>query len=216
MLLREHTRKPITKLELKNEVMHEHNDRSGKIFKQVITLANEKLRDIVGLELVVDGDGGVGLTDEGGVDATQPGPSQGASASQAAGKAGGGAGGGRYVLVNRLEDPVAMPLQDAPGIYLAFVEVVLNLIHQSAGHLDEPQLFEWLEVLGLGRTASLPSPADGEKIEALVSKRLVAEAYLRRRKKPNDADTYEYTPGARATLNRSAERSDEFREKILS
>jgi len=216
VLLREHTRKPIPRLELKNEVMQEHSDRSGKAFKQVMTLANEKLRDIVGLELVLEADGGAIAADEGGFDATQPGPSQGASASQAASKSGAGAAGGRYVLVNRLEDPVAMPLQDAPAIYLAFVEVVLNLIHQSAGQLDEPKLFEWLEVLGLSRTATLGNADGGEKIEGLVSKRLVAEAYLRRRKKVNDPDTYEYTPGARATLNRSVERADEFREKILT
>ena len=53
-------------------------------------------------------------------------------------------------------------------------------------------------------------------MESLVQKRLVQEAWLRRMKKPNDAENYQYVAGARATLSRSVERADEFRNQLLS
>ena len=42
-----------TRADIKQQVMSEHNDRSGKIFKQVLARANDKLRDVAGLELVL-------------------------------------------------------------------------------------------------------------------------------------------------------------------
>ena len=62
VLLREHTRKPITRTEIKDHVMPEHKaqDRSGKIFKQVLAVANEKLGHIFGLKLVDETDAGAG------------------------------------------------------------------------------------------------------------------------------------------------------------
>ena len=57
---------------------------------------------------------------------------------------------------------------------------------------------------------------EAEKIEGLVSKRLVGEAYLRRQKKKNAPDTFEYVAGARATVCRNAENAEDFRRKILN
>lgn len=85
----------------------------------------------------------------------------------------------------------------------------------SQGVLAEDSLFEWLERLGLKRDDHLPQPADGEKVEALVKTRLVAEAYLRRQKKKNEPDTYEYVPGIRAGFNRNQANADAFRATVL-
>ena len=54
VLLREHMRKPLSRTDMKAAVMSEHNDRSGRIFKQVLGLANEKMRSIAGVELVAE------------------------------------------------------------------------------------------------------------------------------------------------------------------
>ena len=81
VLLREHTRKPITRTEIKDHVMPEHKaqDRSGKIFKQVLAVANEKLGHIFGLKLVDETDAGAGAAD----DAADDADGGGAGASQA-------------------------------------------------------------------------------------------------------------------------------------
>ena len=172
---------------------HKAQDRSGKIFKQVLAAANDKLRDIAGLELVDEAQAGV-IDDD---DADGSGGQSQAAASQSQATQGGGgsgkqaSGAARYVLVNRLPDAVVPPLTGDPAlgtaIYQAFVEVVLSLIHESEGGvLAEDELFEFLQKLGVSREAKFgelvqhrPLPAEQEKIEYIVQKRLVAEAYLR-------------------------------------
>lgn len=226
VLLREHARKPLSRTEMKAAVMSEHNDRSGKIFKQVLAAANQKLKEVAGLELIPEGGGEGGAADEDGADATQavPGASQaGASQSQAGPSTQGGgtaaskAKGGLYLLVNRLPEPVAAAPSDSAQIYFAFVEVVLSLLQQSDGVLDEEMMFEYLEQLGLEKSNSLPQQtAIADKVEHLVQKRLVNEAYLRRQKKANDADTWQYVAGSRASASRNLERADEFRNQILT
>ena len=55
-----------------------------------------------------------------------------------------------------------------------------------------------------------------EKLEALVQKKLVSEAWLRRIKKPNgQSDEYVYVMGSRAFLSRKSDRSDELRTALL-
>ena len=51
-------------------------------------------------------------------------------------------------------------------------------------------------------------------MEALVTKRLVAEAYVKRRKKATDANTYEYVVGARAALSRDKAAAANFRATV--
>ena len=46
VLLREHLRKPVSRTDMKAAVMSEHNDRSGKIFKQVLAAANARRIDV--------------------------------------------------------------------------------------------------------------------------------------------------------------------------
>jgi len=231
VLLREHTRKPVTRTEIKEQVMPEHKaqDRSGKIFKQVLAAANDKLRDIAGLELVDEAQAGV-MDDD---DADGSGGQSQAAASQSQATQGGGgsgkqaSGAARYLLVNRIPDAVVPPLTGDPAlgtaIYQAFVEVVLSLIQESEGGvLAEDELFEFLQKLGVNREAKFgelvqhrPLPAEQEKIEYIVQKRLVAEAYLRRCKKKHDADNFEYLPGSRATLSRDEGRAAEFHKSIM-
>ena len=234
VLLREHTRKPITRTEIKDHVMPEHKaqDRSGKIFKQVLAVANEKLGHIFGLKLVDETDAGAGAADDaaddadgGGAGASQAGPSQAAGASQAAaGRGGGGvaSGGPRYMLVNLLphEKMVTEPLtqtDEGQAIYLAFVEVILAIIAESqdkGSHdptwVKEDELFGHLRKLGLEPDSRLPPPAEPEKVESLVQKRLVNEAFLRRRKQKDRLDAYEYLRGARAVLCRDERRAGDF------
>ena len=227
VLLREHARKPLSRTEMKAAVMSEHNDRSGKIFKQVLAAANEKLKEVAGLELTPEGGGeGGGSADDDGIDATQavPGASQGGASQSQAGPStqSGGvtaskAKGGLYLLVSKLSEPVTAAPSDSSQIYFAFVEVVLSLLQQSDGILDEERMFKYLEDLGLEKGSSLPQQtAIADKVEHLVQKRLVNEAYLRRQKKVNDADTWQYVAGSRASLSRNAERADDFRNQILT
>ena len=198
--------------------MSEHNDKSGRIFKQVLHVANAKLRDVVGLELVAESADAAAEEDEGG--ATQAGPSQ-AGPSQAAAPTqdGGAAKYGKYgalFLRSVLVDPITVDPPPEVGVYLAFVEVCLGLVQQSEGVIDEERMFEYLDKLGLGKEARLPRPAEQETVEVLVSKRLVSEAWLRRIRKSNDQSTWQYVAGARATINRDAEKADELRMAILT
>lgn len=228
VLLREHSKKPLSRTEMKAAVMSEHNDRSGKIFKQVLAAANEKLKDIAGLELVPEAADGEGGGDDdagygtqavpGAASQSQAGPStQGAAGMSQAPGASKAAKGGSFLLVNRLPDPYTFPPADAQQIYLAFVEVVLSMIQQSEGVLDEEKMFGYLSQLGLSRDHPLPQQTIiADKVETLVQKRLVSEAYLRRQKKANDADTWQYAAGARATHCRDVAKADAFRDEILS
>jgi len=212
VLLREHTRKPVTRSDMRAAVMSEHNDRAGKIFRQVLAAANEKLYALAGLELVAVSEA---VEEEGGDAATQGGVSQsqvGASQAAVVGKA---MKAGSYLLVNRLKEPARTDLADAPQAYLAFVEVVLSCIQQSGDIIDEERLFGYLEQIGLSRKECLPAPADQEKVESLVQKRLVSEAWLARKKKPNDPDNHVYVAGARALLSRNVERADAMRTSLL-
>ena len=214
VLLTEHKHKPLTRQEIKQAVMPEHNDRAGKIFKQVLRQANQQLNNLAGLEIVLESDV-VANDDAEDAGASQAGSSQlpaGSSQLPAASQASGAkasAPASRYLVVNRLPEPVTLPLADkrpAAALYLAFVEVVLTLLQQSEGRLSEDDLFGWLEKLGLKKEGTLPQPADSEKVETLVKQRLVAEAYVRRIKK-KASDEYEYVAGARAVLNRTQVRA---------
>ena len=228
VLLSEHKRKPLSRTDIKAAVMAEHNDRSGKIFKQVLHVANERLRDIVGLELMPEkgngGEGGGDVDDEGvdasqavpGASQSQAGPSQIGGTQGAAAAAKASSKGGLYLLVNKLAEPVTAPPNDSMQIYYAFVEVVLTLLQQSDGTLEEEALFEYLGQLGLDRDAALPQQAlIADKVGNLVQKRLVTEAYLKRTKKEHQADIWQYEAGSRAAWNRNIANADAFRDQIL-
>ena len=192
---------------------HKAQDRTGKIFKQVLSVANEQLAQIAGLELVCEADTGAVDEDEGEssqVPASQA-PSQMAPPTKGAAK-------DRYVLVNKLANPVTVPLTESePGqaIYLAFVEVVLTLIQENEGVINEEDLFGYLNKIGLERKSTLPLPAEQDKIENLVQKRLVAEAYIRRRKKEAQDGVFEYLHAARSILNRDAHAAAELKASIM-
>lgn len=53
-MLREHVKKPITKAELKQQVLRDRADKSGLFFKAVMAKANDILADLAGLELMLD------------------------------------------------------------------------------------------------------------------------------------------------------------------
>lgn len=188
VLLREHTHKPIARAEIKDAVMPEHkaHDRTGRILKQVLAVANEKLINIAGLELVSEAD--ASASDDPGDDGDGAGASQTQAAHAPTASSGRGVGGGvasamRYVLVNRLPEAVAVPLHEtdeAKAIYLAFVEVVIAIIAESQDKsasqpewIKEEDLFGWLMKLGLERESKLPQPAEQvmERIERAASQR---------------------------------------------
>ena len=184
---------------------------------EVLGVANEKLRAIAGLELVLAGDldGADEEGDAAGV-ASQVGPSQ--SQAPASSQVSRATIGAQYFLVNQLTDPVTVPLSDsapATSLYLAFVEVVLTLIQQSEGFIAEDDLFGCLQKIGLDRESKLPLPAEQEKVESLVQKRLVHEAYLRRRKKATETDKFEYVAGPRAALNRDEQHASDFFKMVM-
>ena len=159
MLLREHTKKPIAKAELKNQILRDRSDRAGKIMKVVVARANEKLAHIAGLELALDqspdddADGArlrsrslilrneppacipcspahrILLPADAGADASQV-----ATQSQAPTQSSKGAAGAtKYLLVNKLQGAVTLPPSEASLVYLGFVETVLQLIMRNQG-----------------------------------------------------------------------------------
>ena len=230
VLLREHTRKPITRTEIKDHVMLEHKaqDRTGRIFKQVLGVANEKLREIAGLELISEDAVGAAADDADDADASQLGASQSQQPAGASKQKVRGSGTARYLLVNKLPEAVSVPLhQSAPGvsIYYAFVEVVLTILSESqekdvgsVPECSEEDLFGHLARIGLERDSKLPDPSEpdgfgADKVESLVQKRLVAEGFLRRQKK-QDVDSYQYLIGARALLCRDQSAATAFVEGV--
>jgi len=192
---------------------HKAQDRSGKIFKQVLAVANDKLRDIAGLEIICEADAGEDEEAEAG-GASQAGPSQSQATQGGVRQAANDRA--RFQLVNKLKDPVVPPLAETTmgtAIYHSFVEVILSLIRESDGTIDEDTLFECLSKLGLKRDSKLPQQSlEQEKIESIVQKRLVAEAYIRRIKKQ---DEFEYVAGSRATLARNEERAVSFNAEFM-
>jgi len=206
VLLREHAKKPITKAELKAAVLRDRPDRSGKIMKVVVASANKKLAQIAGLELVLDNSN----------DAEEDGADVG-EASQAAAQSQGGKGGAsqaKYLLVNKLHGAVALQPSDAALVYTGFVEAILQLIERNQGAcMAEDDLYNvWLPKLGLAKDHHLPQH-NTQKVEDLIGKRMVSEAYLRKRKSP--AGNTEFVAGARAAMTRNAEAVQTFHDTTI-
>lgn len=177
---------------------HKAQDRTGRIFKQVLGVANEKLKDIAGLELVSEQEAGA---EDDAEDADAGGASQSQAATQASSKQAASAT-VRYLIVNRLEDAVTAALESSRAIYLAFVEVVIALITENQGVISEQDMFGYLSTIGLEKEDKVQGLEEYDKVETLVQKRLVSEAFVRRRKNQRDAEKFEYLIGARAILNR--------------
>ena len=138
VLMREHTKKPISRAEAKKAVLKERSDPGGKIMKALLVHANEKLLALCGLELVPEGGSGNGAGEEE-VDASQAASqsSQGASqSSQGASQGGRATGGARYVLANRLEPIVRSTPSKQAAEYHALVMVVLELLAHAEGSME--------------------------------------------------------------------------------
>ena len=147
VLMREHTKKPISRAEAKKAVLKERSDSGGKIMKALLVHANEKLLALCGLELVAEG-GATNGTGEEEADASQgasqssQGASQSQGGSQGQGSSQGGrqTGGGRYILANRLEEAGRLvrstPSKQAAE-YHSLVMVVLELLAHGEGTMEE-------------------------------------------------------------------------------
>lgn len=122
----------------------------------------------------------------------------------------------RYILVNRLADAVPPPRTDAAVAYLGFVEVVLQLLARNQGGAmgEEELLTHWLPKLGVEPKQHLPYH-QSQTVEDLVTKRMVAEAYLKKGKNAVSNET-EYVPGARALLCRDATAAEAFQHDTVT
>lgn len=206
VLLKEHTKKPISRSEAKKAVLKDRADSGGKIMRALLVAANEKLGAIAGLELVpaVEADG----AGEDDADASQGAPSsQGASQ----GSQGGGrqAGGARYILVNRLDPVVRGTPSKQVAEYHALVLVVLELLAHGEGSMEETTLIDhWLGAkLGYGGDKKLANQR--QSVSELVTKTMVAEAFLKKSKNTTTGKV-EYSAGPRATLSRDTITSEAF------
>jgi len=208
VLLREHTKKPIPKADLKTQILKDRADRSGKIMKQVVARANEMLLDIAGLELVLAAEESDDASTQ--AEASQAAASQSQAPSQAAKSS---ASASKYLLVNKLANAVSHQQSDASLVYQGFVEVVLQLLlRNQGGCMKEDLLYaEYLPKLGLQKDHHLPHQS--QKVEDLIGKRMVSEAYLKKRK--NNAGENEFVPGARAQLTRSADNANTFHDSSV-
>lgn len=205
VLMREHSRKPLARTELKEAVLgKDRTDRGGKIIKAVIAAANEKLRHLCGLELAT-----ANSAADAAPDASQAaGPSQ-AEATQEATqeRAVGGGAASKLLLVNVLPRAVAPEPADGRLVFYALVETVLNLLSDHGGRLPESELTEtWLPKLGLKEKDTLPGLGTA-KVCDLISKRMVTEGFL---VKTQGA----YAQGPRAVLSRSSEAANTFRGEL--
>lgn len=109
----------------------------------------------------------------------------------------------KYILVNKLHGAVTLQQKEAELVYMGFVETILNLILRNEGapcsnftlilryvslikvssgnRMTEGDLEQnWLPKLGLKKTSKLPHQT--QKVEELIYKRMVSEAFLKRRK----------------------------------
>ena len=203
VLLREHTRKPIPRKEIKDNTMSEQNDRSGKVFRQCLGVANDKLKELAGLELVAL-DAPPVEDDDGGAGGTQAVASQAAAgASQAAAMAKPQAA---YILVNRLPEPYQTELDEMPAMYQAFIEVILSFIQQSDGELTEERLFGYPNWPRAGQVP--PQPAE----QTIRSASSCRSGWSTRRgcgaQRGGGAERRTCRAGARAVLSR-VDRADE-------
>jgi len=219
VLMREHTKKPISRAEAKKAVLKERSDSGGKIMKALLVHANEKLLALCGLELVAEG-GATNGTGEEEADASQgasqssQGASQSQGGSQGQGSSQGGrqTGGGRYILANRLEEAGRLvrstPSKQAAE-YHSLVMVVLELLAHGEGTMEESTLLDhWLSAkLRAPKDTKLPNQR--QTVGDLVTKTMVQEAFLKRSKNASTGKT-EYSAGPRATLTRDMVASDAF------
>lgn len=211
VLLREHTKKPITRAEAKTAVIKDRKDPGGKIMKALLHRANEKLLEIAGIEVVPAVDKDADDEDDGAESSQGGGASQ---SSQAGGSQGGSQGalakaaaGARYVLVNRLENRVPAGDSKQAAEYQALVQVVLGLLAHGEGVLEEDALLDhWLGTK-LRAPRDFKMPNQRLSVADLVTKTMVAEAFLRKTR-AKGGDKVAYTAGPRASLSRDMSASD--------
>lgn len=219
VLLREHTKKPITRSEAKTAVIKDRKDPGGKIMKALLHRANEKLLEIAGIEVVPAVDKEADDEDDGAESSQGGGASQN---SQAGGSQGGSQGalakaaaGARYILVNRLENPVTTDDSKQAAEYQALVQVVLGLLAHGEGVMDEDALLDhWLATkMRVPRDLKLPNQR--LSVADLVTKTMVAEAFLKKTK-TKGGETVAYTAGPRAQLSRDVAASDGWEATLTS
>lgn len=153
-LLREHSRKPLAKDQLKEAVLgKERPDRGGKIMKLVIATANQRLFELAGLELVpanlaADAD------DAG---TSQPGPSHADDTQEPTQTVRASGASGKLIMVNRLPKALVPAVKKETAVYHGLVEVIVTLILDNGGRISETDLHEsWLPKLGLKEKETIP------------------------------------------------------------
>lgn len=156
-LLREHSRKPLARDQLKEAVLgKERPDRGGKIMKYVIATANQRLLELAGLELVpassvADAD------DAGAGGASQPGPSQADGTQEPTQTVRASGASGKLLMVNRLQKALVPAVKKETAVYYGLVEVILTLLIDNGGRMSEADLNEsWLPKLGLKEKEIIP------------------------------------------------------------
>ena len=193
--------------EAKKAILKDRNDPGGKIMKALLARANEKLLDLAGVELVpaVDAEG---AADDGDADASQGASQSSQGASQGSqGKA--AAGGPKFLLVNRLDNPVKSEVSMQAKEYHALVYLVLELLAHGEGTMEEATLLDhWLGgKLRVSRDLKLPNQR--LSVGELVTKTKVAEAFLRRSKGAGGVSVFSCGPRANLCLDKGAQ--DNFR-----
>jgi len=206
VLLREHTKKPIARAELKAAVLGARADHGGKLMKALISLANEKLMDACGLEIVSDAAAAQHADDDG--VATQADASQPTQSTQ--GRASSSKGG--LYLVNKLKRAVKLPTKAESAIYHGLVEVVLGILKTNDDRLTEEDLYEsWLGKLGVEPNTTLPECS--LKAGDLISKQMVSDGYLAKQKRDG---VVVLVPGPRSQLCRHQQAADQWKANLTN
>ena len=196
-MLVEHTKKSLTRAELKDKIgLKDRKDPGGRLLSAVIDAANETLKDVFGFEL-----SHLAAAEEG----SQPKESQ--PSQVPASQTSRASSTSKLILLNRL-DAVTLPTRADRKVYQAMVVVILSILHFNDDKLSDDKLLQdWLSKLGLAEYEKIQE-LDATPVELL--KRMLSEGYIKR-----ETGTKLLIPGPRARLSVNTESLEAFRNGVL-
>lgn len=173
LLFAEHTKKGVTRAEIKKAAMADVKDSRGKIFDYAFAHANEMLRSTFGFEIAPSTAKAAPQPE-----ADAGGSTQGAGTQAAEGEE--KSAPPKYFLVSALERKPPSPSypDKEEALYRALVLVVVGIIRFSSNNLVEEKLWECLRVLGMDKDEKRKLHKFGGSLEDLVLKRMVKDMYI--------------------------------------
>jgi hypothetical protein len=189
-ILNEHSKKGLSRQDIRKGVMADVKDSRGKILSYVMEHAAARLRATWGYDIQLL-PGRVALEGE----AETRGCTQATQADDPDEKA---ASGGKYTLVNvaeRKRAPEAQAVEDET--YTALVLLVIGLIRHSSKSIEEEKLFQCLKMLGFDKEdkKAVTGGIKMRDLESIVCTRMAKEMYIMFRCAPGQPTPQPHSPG---------------------